>query len=258
MANRARRNPSYDRDDPDVLIVDTGGGHYSTITTNAWLILSKTNHVTHMSGYQSGNHKVYPVVNGVTKATIEGRRDPVLFRINYATLVDDELENESLLQPWQAMSHGVSFDLTPFKYGGQQCMKVDDSTFPLEFNDETLQFSITKPTEEELENLDCIELTSPLLPEHLNKARRKRQKTTPEDIPMSEWRKRLAWASEDEIKKTLEATTQFYLSMDHENRENPRDHYQSRHPALKLPRQREGAATDTYFPSVVSSRGHTC
>ena len=75
---------------------------------------------------------------------------------------------------------------------------------------------------------------------------------------MSEWRKRLAWSSEEDIRRTFDATTQLYLNVDMDNRENPREHYQSRFPGLKFPRQKERVATDTFFPSVTSSRGNTC
>jgi len=65
-------------------------------------------------------------------------------------------------------------------------------------------------------------------------------------------------APEDTVSKTVQHTTQHYLNVDCENCSNMQEHYQSRFPGLRLPHQKEGVATDTYFPSVKTSRGHTC
>ena len=75
---------------------------------------------------------------------------------------------------------------------------------------------------------------------------------------MIEWRKRLAMAPEDVVSKTFDATTQFYLNCPGESRDNSVWHYKSRFPGLRYPRLREGVATDTFFPSVISDRGNTC
>jgi len=71
----------------DIMVVHTGGGEYSTITDRAWHVLSNTNHSSLMSGYQSEHEQVLSVVNAVTKAYIEGRDEPVLFVMHYATLL---------------------------------------------------------------------------------------------------------------------------------------------------------------------------
>jgi hypothetical protein len=41
------------------------------------------------------------VVNANTKVNIPGREDPVIFEVNYATLVDDNDEYESLVVPFE-------------------------------------------------------------------------------------------------------------------------------------------------------------
>ena len=66
---------------------------------------------------------------------------------------------------------------------------------------------------------------------------------------MIEWRKRLGTAPEDIVSKTLENTTQFYLNCPGENRDVTQRHYKSRFSGLRYPRQHEGVATDTLFPS---------
>jgi hypothetical protein len=83
-----------------VLIMDTGGGVTPTITANAWKVTHGYNVTMSMLGYQS---KAPPqecwVVNEITKVNIPGREDPVIFEVNYATLVDDNDEYESLVVP---------------------------------------------------------------------------------------------------------------------------------------------------------------
>ena len=74
---------------------------------------------TLLSGYQNkdGGMKC-PIVNAITKAYIAGKPDPVILVVNYATLVDDDDEKESLLVPFEMMAHGLTVDMRPRKYGG--------------------------------------------------------------------------------------------------------------------------------------------
>lgn len=155
------------------------------------------------------------------------------------------------------MPHGVTFDLTPTKHGGTGKMSIHDVDFPFQFDGEKAFYNISKPTQDDVDTLDCFELTS-IIPPTINHIRRKHKQTTPTDIPIDEWRKRMAWTTEDRIKATLRNTTQMYLSVDSDVRENMRRHYKSRFPGLRHPRQHEMVATDTFFPSVKSRRGNTC
>jgi len=213
-----------------------------------------------MSGYQSTHDQVCPVVNAVTLARIKGREEPVLLLMHYATLVNDVNESESLLQPFQAMRHGVTFDMTPTIHHGRGVMDVDNEELPFHYDGEKLYYSISKPTQEDLDAYDCYELTSALETDFINHIKPKRGKkaTMHEGIPMEEWRRRLALAPEDVIQKTLENTTQYYMTVDCENRTNMKEHYKSCFHGLKLPRLNEGVATDTFFPSVHTARGHKC
>eukprot|EP00957_Ditylum_brightwellii_P012773 965662-Ditylum_brightwellii.AAC.1 len=63
---------------------------------------------------------------------------------------------------------------------------------------------------------------------------------------------------EEVVEKTLENSTHFYLSIEAENCQDPRRHFRCRFPGLRLPRQHETVASDTFFPSLQSSRGNTC
>ena len=65
-------------------------------------------------------------------------------------------------------------------------------------------------------------------------------------------------APEDIIQKIIQATTQFNLSLEVENRINPRMHMKERAPGLRSFRQHELVASDTFFLSVTSNRGNTC
>jgi hypothetical protein len=246
---------------PDILVIDTGGGNTSTITERACLVLARTNHITELNGYQDKSiPKRLPIVNCAVKAYIKCMEHPVIFIINYVTLLDDNDECESLLQPFGCMRHGIAMDLTPRKHGGKGGMRIDGQFFPFEYDDEKLYLRISKPTYEELDFLDCYELTSPN--DHTvlahNHSRRNKKKLTYEDIPMVEWQRRLAMVPEDIIHRTLDCTTQYYLNAEFENRQHPRDHVKSRFPGLRCHRQNEVVASDTFFPSLVSNRGNTC
>ena len=104
-----------------------------------------------------------------------------------------------------------------------------------------------------MDSYEHFELTLVL---HQVSSRRNKKKILPSYIPMIEWRKRLAMAPEDVVSKTLEKTTQFYLNCPGKNRDVPQRHYKSIFPGLRYPRLREGVATYTFFPSVVSDRGN--
>ena len=109
-----------------VLIIDTGGGVHPTITKNAWKITYRHNSTISMSGYQSKGPPIKcDVVNAVTKVTIAGREEPVIFEVNSATLIEDNNEFESLLVPFEMMKHGIQVDMTPLKYGGKGAIVVD-------------------------------------------------------------------------------------------------------------------------------------
>jgi hypothetical protein len=146
----------------NILIIDTGGGYTSTITSHTCLVLHTTNHTTDFTGYQDkSSPKRLPIVHDATKAYIRGYEHPVILILNYVSLLDDSNERESLLQPFSCMRHGVTMDLTPIQHGGLGGMKIDGQLFAFEYDEEKLFFKITKPTWEDLDYYDCVELTSP-------------------------------------------------------------------------------------------------
>ena len=111
----------------DILIFDTREGKFPTITKQAWTIFEITNHQQEIQGYQvTSGGKIRLIVNAITKAFIPGRDLPIIFAVNYAALIDDPDENESLIIPFNMMRHSVKYHLTPQKLGGKGGMIVED------------------------------------------------------------------------------------------------------------------------------------
>ena len=105
---------------------------------------------------------------------------------------------------------------------------------------------------------DFIELTSPYhyTLQQQGKARRTSTPTIPGNIPLKEWRKSIACAPQESIIKTLASTTQYYTSVEVGNRDDPRKHYKSRFPGLRVNRLNETVSTDTDIASDTSDRGN--
>jgi len=56
-------------EDEDILILDTGGGKNSTITTSAWHVFERTNHVQEVRGYgEKGEGRTCAIVNAENKS----------------------------------------------------------------------------------------------------------------------------------------------------------------------------------------------
>ena len=97
-----------------ILISDVGCVRNYIITIIAWHVFEYKNHKQRIMGYQDESEgKVYPIVDAVTKAWIQGRYLPVLLVINYSTLLNDTYETEYLDIPFEMMKHGATFDMTP-------------------------------------------------------------------------------------------------------------------------------------------------
>jgi hypothetical protein len=89
-----------------VLNIDTRGGVTPTITANAWKVTHIYNVTMSTMGYQSKEPpQECKVVNAITKATISGREEPVIFEVNYSILVMDDAEYESLMVQFDMMKN---------------------------------------------------------------------------------------------------------------------------------------------------------
>ena len=131
-----------------IIIFDTGGGRNGTATRRAWHVFDYKNHKYILLGQQDKSEgKVYPVVNDVMKAWIQGRDLPVLLVMNYATLLDDPNEIESLAFPFQMMEHGATVDMKPRNLDGDGGLYVDEEYLPFWWDNEKLYYSIEKHAE---------------------------------------------------------------------------------------------------------------
>ena len=242
-------------------VVDTGAGKRPTITEAAWIIVGGEPGLTaRLSPYQSNEIHEHRVVSAVTKAKIANLPNPVLLKVNYATWISNEHdpnEKESLLSTWDISEHGVTVNGIHPK--NTKCgLTVDNTYMEFDHDDESIFFSISKPTKEEIDTYEIYELNSPL---PTIKSRKRRVKETEwesqfKQIPMGELRKRLAYIPEESINKTLANTTQYYLQVTEENQSNPQQHFRKRFKAIPDRRQHESVATDFVYFSKKSSQGH--
>ena len=268
-------NNSNTTDNKAILIVDTAADQ-STCGGPAWTIINDTGTTLQCSGYMKDDNNSegqnLPVVSAITCVEVDNEQ-PFLFLMHQACYYDHKDQNESLCHPYQSMEHGVKFcltpkdTLTPDGNLGKQNMIVDEKEIPLEFDGRKMYLNIRKPTQDEIDTLDILEITSPepfepeADPDYGNSSRRntkKKYKEYPGGLTLQEWRKRLALAPEDVVRKTFEATTQLSMSVEAENRVIPRDHYKSRFPFLRERRLNDEFHSDTFFPSVNTNKNETC
>ena len=151
----------------DVLIMDSGGGSIPTVTKRAFHISDVWHgRKSKLGGYQDKTEPVSRnIVNAVTKAHIHGLEQPVLLVLNYATLIDDPDESESLMVPFAMMRHGCLVNQLPMQHGGNPGVTVDSDFLPLQYDGNMLYYNISKPTEHDLLTLESYELTSPVPPD---------------------------------------------------------------------------------------------
>lgn len=235
----------------------------ATITSRTCRILSLSGDTSTLLGYaDSGSGKTCQIGDVVVKVHPADRDIPVLLVFHNVQINDDDKENESLAIPFHFWSHGARCCIRPPSYGGACGLTIDDNFFPFQWDGEKVYFNISQPSDNDLFHLEWFEANSPnpdnqIVPYNIRR-NRNRQKETPGDIPLHEWRKRLAMLPADVVRKTLENTTHFYLNAEIENRQDPRRSLKSQRPGLRVKRRNEVVATDTYFPSVKSAQGHTC
>lgn len=139
-------------------------------------------------------------------------------------------------------------------------MQIEGIDIPLTFDGRKMFLKICKPTTTDLRTMEIFELTSPLPfePEKVYTPRRQNIQPLPWNLSIGEWSKRLALAPQDVIRKTMDATTQMAMRVEAESRIDPRRHRISRFPFLREKRLNDEFHTDTFFPSVVTSKKETC
>ena len=144
-----------------ILLLDTGGGMNSMVTSASWTILERTNQTAILKGYLDKDGIQCSVVNAMTVAKVPKRNIEVILVANNVTFIDNETELESLHQPFQAMKHGVSFDMVPDMFGGKGSMTVNDEEIPFKYDHEKLFLQMRKPTKQDIDTLKSFELTAP-------------------------------------------------------------------------------------------------
>ena len=264
--NRTSKNNS-------ILIMDTGADQ-STCGGSAWIPIFDTGERVRCNGYYQGKDaKQGPIVPIMSLVTCidNPNEEPVLLLIHQACYIKDDEQTESLCLPYQAMDHGVTFDLTPSAYSnelgdpGKQCMRIEDREFSLQFDGRKTFVNIRRPSQREMDLLEVFELTSPdhfdpkeSNERHISRIMKEKYLDLPGGLSLEEWRSRLALAPADVVRKTIQATTQLAMSVEVENREVGRRHFKSRFPFLRERRLNDEFHTDTFFPSVKTRKGHTC
>ena len=269
-----------DGDEQDsILIIDTGADQ-CTCGGNAWKVLHDTGEKVTCNNYIVTEKEqvplTLPIVSAMTCIVPEDpNEEPILLIVHQACYHANPGQVESLCLPYQAEQHGVRFDLTPKHRlngrgeNGLQKMTIEEKDIPLLFDGRKMFVRIRKPTKIEIESLPSYELTAPdvFVPDttsdHDNitsrrKNMRKPYKIYPGGYSLAEWRKRLALAPEDVVRKTFAATTQYATSVEAENRIIGRRHYKPRFSFLKENRLNDIFHSDTFFPSSNTLNGHTC
>ena len=157
------------------MIIDTAADQ-CTCGGSAWIVLENTGQEVRCDGYIRGKNgtpgPILPIVSAATCITPRDG-DPFIAIVHQACYNSDEAQYESLCLPFQAEQHGVTFDLTPRHRlnasgeNGKQLMKVEDRNIPLEFDSLKMYLNIRCPSNEEMDNLPIVELTSdrPFIPD---------------------------------------------------------------------------------------------
>jgi hypothetical protein len=91
---------------PNVLVIDTGGGKYPTMTKRACEVLETSGQTTELLPYSlAGPARLCHIASVVIKAHFPHRDLPVLFVLNHVNLLDDPNENKSLAVPFNFKYH---------------------------------------------------------------------------------------------------------------------------------------------------------
>ena len=272
---RKREVSNQDSRADQILIFDTGADQ-SSIGGPAWEIIHRTGDEVRCNGYLKGEFAqdgpILPIVSGMTCVrTSDG--DRFILIVHQALYYDDDRQDESLCLPFQAEQHGVKFSLTPSNrldsnnQLGKQNMVIEHKEIPIEFDGRKLYLKISRPSEQDIKDLESYELTSPedFVPEptstdmtNRRRSTTKRDKQYPGGLTLDDWRRRLAMAPPDVIRKTFQATTQLGMNLEINNRAVGRRHFKTRFPFLKQKRLNDTFHSDTFFPSVTTLKGNTC
>ena len=132
---QVRRNCKQDEQD-DILVVDTGADQ-SIICCESWVITHRTKQVVKISAYLQEQPPTEHLIVSACAVIIGDNGQKWLVQNNEAIWVEGKDHCESLLHPFQAMGHGVQFDMTPIGHKtanneiGKKIMVVGVHTTPI-------------------------------------------------------------------------------------------------------------------------------
>ena len=122
-----------------------------------------------LTPYQTNQVFEHPIVSGVTKAIISNLDQPILLKVNYATFISsnhDANERESLLTTMD-MGNQPNITINGIHPTDTKCgITVDGKFLEFDWDDESIFFTINKPTEEEMDLYETYFILTE--PEHHN------------------------------------------------------------------------------------------
>ena len=151
--------------DENILISDSGCDQ-TIITLNAFLIQTYTGKYFNIGGALQGmtSSDLELVNDAYTLATLpDGEK--IVLKINQALCDNDPFQTEALFQPHQLRAHGVRVDDCTSRHAGAdgqpggQCLITSSRKLDMHFDFWKCYFRIQKPTAEDLQKYDIIELT---------------------------------------------------------------------------------------------------
>ena len=125
-------------EEENVWIVDTAADQ-CTVTRRAWHIDTLSHRYVGCNNYLNNNTTKRQIVSAYT--VVEGPNlPPTLIRMHEGVLINDDNQTESLLHPYQAMSHQCAFNFTLTGYvdtngnPGEPKLTVEDQIIPFQFD----------------------------------------------------------------------------------------------------------------------------
>ena len=141
----------------------------SGIGGKAWIIDSISDRQVSVEGYEKGSTVLEGIRIGSAITAVDlPNEETILLRVNEATILGEQ--GNSLLSTTQIREYGITIDDRPRMHGGKSCMVVEGKVIPFTMKRSMVTLKIRRPTEEELEQSEVIDITSVTewLPETIN------------------------------------------------------------------------------------------
>jgi hypothetical protein len=257
----------YTHEPPDeeenILIIDSAAD-ISCVGQGFTVLFHSGEKMTLSTALASAPSNTFDIVTAAAVVIDPSSSREIIIIINQAVFIPDLKQHESLLHTDQARHHNVQVnDIAKCFYDcegrpGWQNIEVEGNTIPLRHDGRKYYLSIREPRKDDWDLCQVVELTSPESWNNVLKIRRSKRAGEFSDEEIKRWGQRLGKLNLETTKHTLMATTQMVNSVEAENRLVPRRHFKCRLPCLRPRRLSEGFSSDTFFPSMRSSRGYTC